>query len=132
MPFAERESKIKRLIYDFFVNHGINIFPDGLPIRNYLEHHANNIGNATLELELLNCNINAIFNQTITLQSNREKGVFDYFEKLSRDLFGYEPKQILLLHGKKQALKCFLIYIKALKTAGVQSHQSGIRVTKRK
>jgi peptidoglycan/xylan/chitin deacetylase (PgdA/CDA1 family) len=25
--------------------------------------------------------------------------VFDYYEKLSRDLFGYEPKQILLLHG---------------------------------
>jgi peptidoglycan-N-acetylglucosamine deacetylase len=24
---------------------------------------------------------------------------FDYHEKLSRDLFGYEPKQILLLHG---------------------------------
>jgi peptidoglycan/xylan/chitin deacetylase (PgdA/CDA1 family) len=25
--------------------------------------------------------------------------VFDYFEKMSRDLLGYEPKQILLLHG---------------------------------
>jgi peptidoglycan-N-acetylglucosamine deacetylase len=25
--------------------------------------------------------------------------VFDYYEKLSRDLFGYEPRQILLLHG---------------------------------
>jgi peptidoglycan/xylan/chitin deacetylase (PgdA/CDA1 family) len=25
--------------------------------------------------------------------------VFDYFEKLSRNLFGYEPPQILLLHG---------------------------------
>jgi peptidoglycan-N-acetylglucosamine deacetylase len=25
--------------------------------------------------------------------------IFDYYEKLSRDLFGYEPKQILLLHG---------------------------------
>lgn len=25
--------------------------------------------------------------------------VFDYYEKLSRDLFGYEPKQVLLLHG---------------------------------
>ena len=25
--------------------------------------------------------------------------VFDYFEKASKDLFGYEPKQILLLHG---------------------------------
>jgi peptidoglycan/xylan/chitin deacetylase (PgdA/CDA1 family) len=25
--------------------------------------------------------------------------VFDYFEKLSRSLFGYEPPQILLLHG---------------------------------
>ncbi len=25
--------------------------------------------------------------------------VFDYFEKLSRDLFGYEPRQVLLLHG---------------------------------
>jgi hypothetical protein len=25
--------------------------------------------------------------------------VFDYFEKLSRDMVGYEPKQILLLHG---------------------------------
>jgi peptidoglycan/xylan/chitin deacetylase (PgdA/CDA1 family) len=25
--------------------------------------------------------------------------VFDYYEKLSRELFGYEPKQVLLLHG---------------------------------
>lgn len=25
--------------------------------------------------------------------------VFDYYEKLSKDLMGYEPKQILLLHG---------------------------------
>src|SRR5271157_4651 len=25
--------------------------------------------------------------------------MFDYYEKLSRDLFGYEPRQILLLHG---------------------------------
>jgi len=25
--------------------------------------------------------------------------VFDYFEKVGKDLFGYEPKQILLLHG---------------------------------
>jgi peptidoglycan-N-acetylglucosamine deacetylase len=25
--------------------------------------------------------------------------VFDYYEKLSRDLIGYEPKQILLMHG---------------------------------
>lgn len=25
--------------------------------------------------------------------------VFDYFEKAGKDLFGYEPKQILLLHG---------------------------------
>ena len=25
--------------------------------------------------------------------------MFDYFEKLSKDLLGYEPKQILLLHA---------------------------------
>jgi peptidoglycan/xylan/chitin deacetylase (PgdA/CDA1 family) len=25
--------------------------------------------------------------------------VFDYYEKLSKNLFGYEPKQVLLLHG---------------------------------
>jgi peptidoglycan-N-acetylglucosamine deacetylase len=25
--------------------------------------------------------------------------VFDYYEKFSKDLIGYEPKQILLLHG---------------------------------
>jgi peptidoglycan/xylan/chitin deacetylase (PgdA/CDA1 family) len=25
--------------------------------------------------------------------------VFDYYEKLSQDLFGYEPRQVLLLHG---------------------------------
>ena len=25
--------------------------------------------------------------------------VFDYYEKFSKDLFGYEPKQIILLHG---------------------------------
>lgn len=80
LPFAQRDGKVKKFIYDFFVTHGINIFPDGLPIRNYLEHHANNIGNATLLLETINSTENSIFNQTITLQSNRERGVFDYFE----------------------------------------------------
>lgn len=80
LSFAQRDGKVKKFIYDFFVTQGIHIFPDGLPIRNYLEYHANNIGNATLRLDPINSNENLIFNQTISLQSNSERGVFDYFE----------------------------------------------------
>jgi peptidoglycan/xylan/chitin deacetylase (PgdA/CDA1 family) len=38
-------------------------------------------------------------NRLLTSYLEHTSEVFDYFEKLSRDLFGYEPKQILLLHG---------------------------------
>lgn len=80
LPFAERAAKIKKYVYDFFVTNGNGTFPDELPIRSYLEHHANNIGDATLQLETISSTENSIFGQTITLQSNKERGVFDYFE----------------------------------------------------
>jgi peptidoglycan/xylan/chitin deacetylase (PgdA/CDA1 family) len=36
--------------------------------------------------------------QLLTSYLSHTADVFDYYEKLSRDLLGYEPKQILLLH----------------------------------
>jgi len=41
----------------------------------------------------------ALEQQTVSGYLAYTTTVFDYYEKLSRDLFGYEPKQILLLHG---------------------------------
>jgi peptidoglycan/xylan/chitin deacetylase (PgdA/CDA1 family) len=41
----------------------------------------------------------ALQQQLITSYLEYTTTVFDYYEKLSKDLFGYEPKQILLLHG---------------------------------
>jgi hypothetical protein len=79
ISFSQRDLKIKKYIYNFFVNND-SVFPVGLPIRKYLENHANHIGNATLKLDTLNANEHSIFNQTILLQSNSEKGASDYFE----------------------------------------------------
>ncbi|HTQ98247.1 MAG TPA: polysaccharide deacetylase family protein, partial [Candidatus Acidoferrum sp.] len=50
-------------------------------------HIARQKGDAALQKQL----VDSYLSYTTT--------VFDYYEKLSRDLFGYEPKQILLLHG---------------------------------
>jgi len=80
IPFSQRDSKIKKFIYDFFVVQGANIFTSKLPISIYLENYAKSIGNTSLQLEIINSNQNTIFNNTITLKSNTEKGVFDYFE----------------------------------------------------
>ncbi len=44
-------------------------------------------GDATLQQQLLS----SYLSYTTT--------IFDYYEKLSKDLFGYEPKQVLLLHA---------------------------------
>jgi peptidoglycan/xylan/chitin deacetylase (PgdA/CDA1 family) len=41
----------------------------------------------------------ALQNQLVSSYLAHTAEVCDYFEKLSRDLLGYEPKQILLLHG---------------------------------
>jgi len=41
----------------------------------------------------------ALQNQLVNSYLSYTTSVFDYYEKLSRDLFGYEPKQVLLLHG---------------------------------
>jgi peptidoglycan/xylan/chitin deacetylase (PgdA/CDA1 family) len=41
----------------------------------------------------------ALQNQLVSSYLAHTAEVCDYYEKLSRDLFGYEPKQILLLHG---------------------------------
>lgn len=80
VPFRERSPKIQKFIYDFFVEKGSDIFDDQLPISKYLEHYATIIPDTKLELESLKTDINKIFNGLMSLQSNRERGVFDYFE----------------------------------------------------
>jgi peptidoglycan-N-acetylglucosamine deacetylase len=41
----------------------------------------------------------ALQQQLLSSYLSHTTDVFDYYEKLSKTLFGYEPKQILLLHG---------------------------------
>lgn len=41
----------------------------------------------------------ALQQQIVSAYLSYTTAVFDYFEKFSKDLLGYEPKQILLLHG---------------------------------
>jgi peptidoglycan/xylan/chitin deacetylase (PgdA/CDA1 family) len=41
----------------------------------------------------------ALEQQLLSSYISYTTSIFDYYEKLSRDLFGYEPKQILLLHA---------------------------------
>lgn len=41
----------------------------------------------------------ALQQQLVTSYLSYTGQVFDYYEKLSRDLLGYEPKEIILLHG---------------------------------
>ncbi len=41
----------------------------------------------------------ALQQQLVSAYLSYTSQVFDYYEKLSKDLIGYEPKQILLLHG---------------------------------
>jgi peptidoglycan/xylan/chitin deacetylase (PgdA/CDA1 family) len=41
----------------------------------------------------------ALQEQLVTSYLSYTGQVFDYYEKLSRDLLGYEPKEIILLHG---------------------------------
>jgi hypothetical protein len=80
IPFSKRDSKIKKYVYDFFVKND-SVFPVKLPIRKYLENHSNIIGNATLKLDSINANEISIFNHSIILQSNSQKGASDYFER---------------------------------------------------
>ncbi len=41
----------------------------------------------------------ALEQQLVSSYLSHTTDIFDYYEKLSKTLFGYEPKQILLLHG---------------------------------
>ena len=41
----------------------------------------------------------ALLQQLLSSYLSYTAEVFDYYEKFSRNLIGYEPKQILLLHG---------------------------------
>ena len=41
----------------------------------------------------------ALQQQLVTSYLSYTSQVFDYYEKFSRDLLGYEPKQVILLHG---------------------------------
>lgn len=79
--FSERDTKIKKFIYDFFTIEGANIFSNDLAISKYLEKHADTINNnLSLNLKGLDSPNNSIFNNSIKLQSSQEKRVFDYFE----------------------------------------------------
>jgi peptidoglycan-N-acetylglucosamine deacetylase len=42
---------------------------------------------------------NALQQQLVSSYLSHTTDVFDYYEKLSKTLFGYEPQQIILLHG---------------------------------
>src|ERR1700745_2686649 len=41
----------------------------------------------------------ALLQQLVSSYFSYTTAVFDYYEKFAKDLIGYEPKQIILLHG---------------------------------
>ena len=50
--------------------------------------------------------------------------VFTYFEKLSRDLLGYEPKQILLMHANNLEAEHIGEVLDLLRKRGYQIHSA--------
>ncbi len=86
-----RDLQTRRAAEAFLVQRGYHIAPitmdawDWMFARVYED--ARKRGDAPLQQQI----VSAYLSYTTT--------VFDYFEKFSRDLLGYEPKQILLIHG---------------------------------
>jgi peptidoglycan/xylan/chitin deacetylase (PgdA/CDA1 family) len=86
-----RDLQTRRQAEAFLVAHGYRIAPVTMDAWYWMYagvyEDAGKLGDAGLQKELLSSYL------SYTGQ------VFDYYEKLSKSLIGYEPKQILLLHG---------------------------------
>ncbi len=86
-----RDLETRRAAEAFLTQRGYRIAPitmdawDWMFARVYEDAHKR--GDAPLQQQI----VSAYLSYTTT--------VFDYFEKFSKDLLGYEPKQILLIHG---------------------------------
>jgi len=88
---AGRDLQTRREAEAFLSSRGYQIAPVTMDAWDWMYagvyHEARKRGDAALQKQL----VESYLSYTTT--------VFDYYEKLSRDLFSYEPKQILLLHG---------------------------------
>ena len=88
-----RDLQTRRDAEAFLVERGYRIAPVTLDAWDWMfapiYDDAKKRGDTALQQEV----VNSYFSYTIE--------VFTYFEKLSRDLIGYEPAQILLLHGNQ-------------------------------
>jgi peptidoglycan-N-acetylglucosamine deacetylase len=88
---AGRDLQTRREAEAFLSSRGYQIAPVTMDAWDWMYagvyHEARRRGDTALQKQL----VESYLSYTTT--------VFDYYEKLSRDLFGYEPKQILLLHG---------------------------------
>jgi peptidoglycan/xylan/chitin deacetylase (PgdA/CDA1 family) len=86
-----RDLQTRREAEAFLVGRGYRIAPVTMDAWDWMYagvyEDARRRGDTVLEKQL----VDAYLSYTAT--------VFDYYEKLSRELMGYEPKQILLLHG---------------------------------
>ncbi len=86
-----RDLQTRREAEAFLVERGYRIAPITMDAWDWMYagvyEDARRRGDATLEQQLVTSYL------TYTGQ------VFDYYEKFSKDLIGYEPKQILLIHG---------------------------------
>ena len=92
-PFLDegRDIKTRRDVQAFLSSRGYQVAPVTMDAWDWMYagvyEDARRRGDAALEQRL----VSSYLSYTTT--------VFDYFEKLSKDLVGYEPKQILLLHA---------------------------------
>ena len=88
---AGRDLKTRREAEEFLSSRGYQVAPVTMDAWDWMYggvyEDARKRGDAALQQQL----VSSYLEYTTT--------VFDYYEKLSRDLFGYEPKQVLLLHG---------------------------------
>lgn len=92
-PYLEtgRDLQTRREAEAFLVNRGYRIAPVTMDAWDWMYagvyEDARKRGDVTLQQQL----VSSYLSYTGT--------VFDYYEKFSKDLIGYEPRQILLLHG---------------------------------
>ena len=92
-PYLEtgRDLETRRQAEEFLAQRGYRIAPVTMDAWDWMYagvyEDARRRGDTALEQQLVTSYL------TYTAQ------VFDYYEKFSRDLIGYEPKQILLIHG---------------------------------
>jgi peptidoglycan-N-acetylglucosamine deacetylase len=92
-PFLDtgRDLETRRQAEMFLAQRGYHIAPVTMDAWDWMfagvYAYARKNGDATLQQRI----VNEYLSYTTT--------VFDYYEKLSRDLLGYEPRQVLLIHG---------------------------------